>query len=329
MPAGSNGSAINDAGDQAHFLVSTSSQNLVYPFRLPNGGAWQQLAGGTGHLTRYAMGSITEASDVSFTALGTGMVAPGPSGAGRALAGLLSSAYNGAEVTDAGRINASGQILAQVMIGRSPRLAKLTPAAACTADCLVSTAVAVAANGPAYCYDATSNPVKATASVTVSDESGATLGNAQVYGRFLDDYWTDRAVTGTTDNNGTVRFSYTGPCGTGAIAFLVDRATLGTRAFDRTRGVVTAWAIPNTSNQPPVASPSVSCSNRVCTFDGTASSDPDGTIATYRWVARSGWALSGARVTHTYASAGTDAVTLTVTDNAGASASKRVSFRIR
>ena len=42
--AGSNGSAINDAGDQAHFLVSTSTQNLVYAFRLSNGGTWQMIS---------------------------------------------------------------------------------------------------------------------------------------------------------------------------------------------------------------------------------------------------------------------------------------------
>ena len=58
--AGSNGSTINDAGDQAHFLVSTSTQNLVYPFRLSNGGNWQQLSTfGTGRLSRFAMGSIS------------------------------------------------------------------------------------------------------------------------------------------------------------------------------------------------------------------------------------------------------------------------------
>jgi PKD repeat protein len=57
------------------------------------------------------------------------------------------------------------------------------------------------------------------------------------------------------------------------------------------------------------------------TFDGTASSDPDGTIVTYNWNFGDGTTLEdgGATPTHTYATAGTYNVTLTVVDNDGLS----------
>lgn len=57
-------------------------------------------------------------------------------------------------------------------------------------------------------------------------------------------------------------------------------------------------------------------------FNGSASSDPDGTIQSYDWSFGDGTPnQSGVTVSHTYSSAGQYSVTLTVTDNAGATAS--------
>jgi PKD repeat protein len=53
-------------------------------------------------------------------------------------------------------------------------------------------------------------------------------------------------------------------------------------------------------------------------FDGSASSDPDGSIASYAWDFGDGSTGSGVRPSHTYAAAGTYTARLTVTDNAGA-----------
>jgi hypothetical protein len=344
LGAGSNGSAINDAGDQAHFLVSTSSQNLVYPFRLSKNGTWQQLySGGTGRLSRYGMGSISAGQDVTFTALSTGMIAAGPTGVGRTLASLVSPAYPGATVGDGGPMNASGQILTQVMIGRSQRLMKMTPAEPCGTDCIVSSSVVMAGRFvqdpalPGSCVQGGKMYNTTEARVTITSESGAPLGNVQVSGRFLDDYWTNRPVTGTTDASGNVTWTHKGLCGVGAVAFLVENASLGTRRFDRTRGVLTSYVIPSAAplppeitNRAPVAVPAVTCSTgKVCTFNGTGSYDPDGTIVAWRWTETNGSTLSTkAEFTMTFNKSGKHSAVLHVTDNGGLSASKKIMFDV-
>lgn len=76
-------------------------------------------------------------------------------------------------------------------------------------------------------------------------------------------------------------------------------------------------------NKPPVASLTVSPRTGAAPLSivasGEASTDPDGTIATYAWKFGDGSQASGARVQHTYATAGEFQVELTVTDNQGAS----------
>ncbi len=72
------------------------------------------------------------------------------------------------------------------------------------------------------------------------------------------------------------------------------------------------------ANQPPVASFTSSTANLVASFNGSGSSDPDGTISSYAWNFGDNTTGTGATQQHTYAAAGTYSVTLTVTDNAGA-----------
>jgi hypothetical protein len=173
-----------------------------------------------------------------------------------------------------------------------------------------------------------------SATVTITSETGAPFGGVLVSGRFLDDYWTNRPVTGTTNAAGVVSWTYKGPCGVGAIAFLVDGATLAGRSLDRTRGTLTHYVIPGTTpppaNQAPVAVPSVSClAGRTCTLDGSASYDPDGSIAAYRWAASGGTTLSNqATFTQTFAKAGKTSLVLHVTDSAGLGASKKITFTV-
>ncbi len=71
-------------------------------------------------------------------------------------------------------------------------------------------------------------------------------------------------------------------------------------------------------NLPPTAAFTSSCTNTACSFDGTGSSDADGTIASYAWTFGDGASSTSATPNHTYAGAGTYSVKLTVTDNDGA-----------
>jgi PKD repeat protein len=70
-------------------------------------------------------------------------------------------------------------------------------------------------------------------------------------------------------------------------------------------------------NQNPVANATVNCTGLACTFNGTGSSDPDGGIVSWAWNFGDGATATGATTSHTYASAGTYSVQLTVTDDNG------------
>ena len=73
-----------------------------------------------------------------------------------------------------------------------------------------------------------------------------------------------------------------------------------------------------TTDIPPTARFSFSCSGLTCSFDGSASSDPDGTIRQYQWSFGDGYnALGSSTSQNTYAQAGTYTVRLDVTDDAG------------
>ena len=320
--------AINDHGDQARFLITSGSQNLVYLYRLPRGGAWQQLSGvPTGHLTRYGIGSINDALDITGTVSSAGVIAAGPAGLAQGLGTLMSPAYAVRGVGSGGAHTAQGKILASVYFGSSPRLVRLVPVSPCGANCLVAT-VTLAAHlvpdpaNPGACFQGGSMYNQATASVQVTDEAGAPLANVQVQGRFMDDYWTSHAVTGTTNAAGVVSFSDRGPCGVGSIEFLVERVTLGGRTFDKTRGALAKSVIPSVTpptNQPPVASFTWSCTGLTCAFDGTGSTDPDGSITGYSCKLSNGSTIStAASFSRTFPSARTFALTLTVTDTGGA-----------
>lgn len=78
---------------------------------------------------------------------------------------------------------------------------------------------------------------------------------------------------------------------------------------------ITTIAAPN---QAPVAAFAAAKDLLVASFDAGGSSDPDGTIASYAWAFGDGASGTGVAVQHTYAAAGTYSVTLTVTDNRGA-----------
>jgi PKD repeat protein len=132
-------------------------------------------------------------------------------------------------------------------------------------------------------------------------------------------------------------FSAGGPARTwqlasNAITHLADVSLSGaTLAATLPPKSVTIFVIPSgTANAPPVAAASASPTSGIAplavAFDGSASHDPDGSIAAYAWTFGDGGTGSGAKPSHTYASAGTWVATLTVTDDRGATGKATVSI---
>jgi hypothetical protein len=232
---------INDAGDQARFLLRVGP-SLVYPFRYHDG-TWQQISDiPTGSLANHGVGSINDALDITATLGSRGMIAAGPSGLLQDLAALVSPAYAGSAVTTAGPMNVSGQVLVGMIIGQSERLVKLVPGQPCTSNCIRVTSIQMRGQGPPFCDQGSA---QAEAKLIVKDEAGVPLSGVRVTGHFFDDYWLDETVVGQTNSNGHVTFRHVGPPCVGAIAFLVTNAEARpARTFDRTTGRLTNYVIP-------------------------------------------------------------------------------------
>lgn len=140
--------------------------------------------------------------------------------------------------------------------------------------------------------------------------------------------------TGSSDPDGTIAsYAWTVASPTPvSTASSFSRTFPGPRTFNLTLTVTDNNGATNSTtqqivvtggggNMPPVASFTYSCTAaHVCTFDGTGSSDPDGTIASYSWILPSGSVAStAASFSRTFPGARTFSLTLTVTDNGGAS----------
>ena len=82
-----------------------------------------------------------------------------------------------------------------------------------------------------------------------------------------------------------------------------------------------SWEV--TVNQPPIVNhggPYTGIIYNTVQFDGSGSTDPDGTIASYLWDFGDGSTSTGARPSHTYTATGNYTVVLVATDNDGATA---------
>ncbi|MGY1741765.1 MULTISPECIES: PKD domain-containing protein [unclassified Blastococcus] len=72
------------------------------------------------------------------------------------------------------------------------------------------------------------------------------------------------------------------------------------------------------ANMPPTARVTATTTGLAASFDARGSADSDGTVASYAWDFGNGQRGTGATASHTYATAGSYVVTLTVTDDKGA-----------
>ncbi|MBE7188961.1 PKD domain-containing protein, partial [Jatrophihabitans endophyticus] len=120
----------------------------------------------------------------------------------------------------------------------------------------------------------------------------------------------------STDSGKTTTHTYTAS-GTDTVTLTVTDNSGATNSVSHTVTVTVPAA-----NQSPTAAFTSSCNGATCSFDASASNDPDGTIASYAWTFGDNASGTGKTTSHTYASAGTDTVTLTVTDNQGATGTK-------
>ena len=108
-------------------------------------------------------------------------------------------------------------------------------------------------------------------------------------------------------------------CTPSAAPYTVTLTVTDNRGASATTTSVIDVVVPNV---PPVASFAPSLHRTGCSFDGTGSSDADGTIGSYDWNFGDGTTGAGAAPTHTYSAAGTYTVALTVTDNSGGTNTK-------
>jgi PKD repeat protein len=166
----------------------------------------------------------------------------------------------------------------------------------------------------------TNRPPVANAGADQSGTVGSSVmfngsGSADVDGTITNYAWT--FGDGASGSGASVAHVYSA-AGTYTVTLTVTDDK-GATASDT--AVVTVNAIPN---QPPLANAGAdqtAATLAQLSFSGALSSDPDGSIATYAWSFGDGATSTGVNVSHSYVSAGVYTVTLTVTDNQGATAS--------
>jgi PKD repeat protein len=156
--------------------------------------------------------------------------------------------------------------------------------------------------------------------------------NVTVAGSLAVSYWADKSSTTTAWTPPapvTQRATFFDTGGGYTTSLLADsNSTVGTGSYggltattNAASGKGTEWTVilapAGTTNSPPVASFTSSCSNLSCSFDASGSTDSSGTITTYAWTFGDGNtspASASPAASNVYATGGTYPVTLTVTD---------------
>jgi VCBS repeat-containing protein len=174
-------------------------------------------------------------------------------------------------------------------------------------DCAVNTPPVAADDGYTTDEDTPLNVAAPGVLGNDSDADGDPLTAAQVTGP------TNGALTLNADGS----FDYTPNAdfnGSDSFTYVANDGTDDSN-------VATVTITVNAINDPPVSDPNgpyTGSEGVAVTFDGSGSSDVDGTIVSYDWDFGDGNTGNGVNPTHTYAAAGTYTVSLTVTDDGGA-----------
>ena len=157
--------------------------------------------------------------------------------------------------------------------------------------------VTAANQSPTAAFTSSCSTLTCNFTNTSSDPDGSIAANSWTFG------------DGQTSTAASPSHSY-GAAGTYTVTLTVTDNQGGTNSVSHNVTVTTP-------NQPPVAAFTSSCSGDACTFTNT-SSDPDGSVASNSWTFGDGQTSITVSPSHTYTASGTYTVTLTVTDNQGA-----------
>jgi len=177
-------------------------------------------------------------------------------------------------------------------------------------------------------------PVAANDTYTTAEDTALTVPAPGVLGNDTDpDANTLTAVLVTTTAHGTLTlnangsFTYTPAANYFGSDTFAYQASDGQAASNTATVTITVTPV----NDAPVADANGPYAGTVGTpvvFDGSGSSDVDGTIASYAWDFGDGSTGTGVSPSHAYAAPGTYTVTLTVTDDGGLTASATTSATI-
>ena len=166
----------------------------------------------------------------------------------------------------------------------------------------------------------------AEVTVTIHDTDGNPVADATVFGEYSGDV--SGTPSGVTDANGQVALAsdfFTARPFT--IDFCVSNVTNATLTYDPADNSDASYACEATGNQSPVASFTVSTSLLTADFTDT-STDSDGTVVSWAWDFGDGNTSTAQNPSNTYAANGTYTVSLTVTDDMGATSSASQSVTV-